>query len=119
MRSVEKPACIWVKATNFLILVTEAYTDWLAQEEHVGDIVPAPWVDNGCKVLSNTARAEFLEETNQTVTTGSTVQPESDRVVGGILTTFKEPKEAVDIGCKVNVAGVGIDTFLVLSALER
>ena len=99
-------------------MVTKAHTNWLAQKEHVGDIVPAPRVDGGCKVLSDTAWAEFLEKTNQAVTTGSTVQPESDRVVGRVLTTFKEPKEAVDIGCKVDVAGVRVDTFAVSSALN-
>ena len=64
--------------------------------KHIDVVVPTPWVMNrGFRVLINEARAVFLQQTHHGSASGTAIEPDGERRIFGIMTSLKEPEEAV------------------------
>ena len=94
----------WIEASVRGLLVREAHAYWLAQKEHVRDVIPRVGIDHALQVRRDSARSKLLEKPYQRVRAGTAVEPEGQRVRSWIIAGLEEPEEEVHVGRQVDVA---------------
>mmetsp|Transcript_8395 Transcript_8395/g.16711 ORF Transcript_8395/g.16711 Transcript_8395/m.16711 type:complete len:208 (+) Transcript_8395:1024-1647(+) len=80
------------------ITIAKASLARLIDEDHVGLVIPAVRVKFGRgTILVHLTGSELLKKANHTGAARSACKPGSDRVVLGVIATFKEPEKVVFI----------------------
>lgn len=80
--------------------------DGLVKENNGSVGVPGVFIVDRLDVLINLAGSQFQEQTGERRATGSTVQPEDNRVILRIVTRFEEPCSSKNILCNFHVLKV-------------
>jgi len=62
-------------------------------------------------VLSTLLVFLTFKQTDERITSRTTIQPECDWIIGRIIPRLKEPEEAVHIRCQVDEACIGVDAW--------
>lgn len=71
---------------------------WLVNVEHVGMIVPGPRVEDCVfRVTSHVTRSILSEGGRNRWGPWTTLKPERERSIGGIISSFEEPEECVNV----------------------
>ena len=92
-------------------LVRETYTNRLTEVEHVAVLVPRVRIQLCLQLFCDVARAMLLEETDKTVAARTSVEPEGEWLLLGILTGFEEPEEHVGLLVEADVSSIVINAL--------
>jgi hypothetical protein len=79
----------------------------LVDEDHVTWFTPWVWVVDDRAILVDSARTELLEKTDHAARSGTSVDPDCERsILGVLITSFEEPKEVMFVGVNIKITWV-------------
>jgi hypothetical protein len=92
-------------------LIREADAHRLAKEQHVALLVPGVGVPLRLEIFGDVAGSQLLEQPNHRITSRTSVQPQCQRLLLGVLASLEEPEEHVRLLIEADVSGIVVDAF--------